>query len=175
MVSEYPTHSAMSVSIFPESRSFSLASMAFSFWYRATSWLRCDARCAAVVSSRIFACILRVSFARRSCISFTSSSAARAREDASSNARLLSRVSATWRSSCSLSASSSCVCSDMRRSASSARLRAASASASSEVSVRAPPRSSCSICSSMTSSSRSFFSTATCRSSARIAWYSLLS
>ena len=59
--------------------SFSLASMAFSFWYRATSWLRCDARCAAVVSSRIFACILRVSFARRSCISFTSSSAARAR------------------------------------------------------------------------------------------------
>mmetsp|Transcript_1124 Transcript_1124/g.4263 ORF Transcript_1124/g.4263 Transcript_1124/m.4263 type:complete len:330 (+) Transcript_1124:2666-3655(+) len=172
MVSEYPTHSAMSSSIFPDSRAFSSPNIAFSFWYLLTSWFLWDARCAAVVSSRILACIFLVSLASLSCISLTSSSARAALARASSSDRLDSRVSETCLSSVSFSASSSCVWRFIKRSASSARDREASASRSSESSVRAPPRSSVSICSSNTSSSRSFFSTEACRSSARMAWYS---
>ena len=159
MVSEYPTHSAMSSSIFPDSRAFSSPNIAFSFWYLLTSWFLWDARCAAVVSSRILACIFLVSLASLSCISLTSSSARAALARASSSDRLDSRVSETCLSSVSFSASSSCVWRFIKRSASSARDREASASRSSESSVRAPPRSSVSICSSNTSSSRSFFST----------------
>ena len=104
--------------------------------------------------------------------SLTSSSARLEAAEASSSLRLSSLVSSLARSSCSLRTSSSCPISETRRSASSARARAVSTSRSRPRSLRPPPRSSCSICSSIRSSSSSFFATAAWRSSARMPWYS---
>mmetsp|Transcript_30992 Transcript_30992/g.77108 ORF Transcript_30992/g.77108 Transcript_30992/m.77108 type:complete len:239 (-) Transcript_30992:267-983(-) len=130
-------------------------------------------RLAVVLSSFCLALCLTRSAASCSCNSLMSSSAALAAFAASSVRRFSSFTSRLERSRFSFSRSISSRCWVESRSSCVARLRASSASCSRRASKRPPRCSSASSCSSRRSSSSSFFATAACRSSARMAWYSL--
>mmetsp|Transcript_7876 Transcript_7876/g.31191 ORF Transcript_7876/g.31191 Transcript_7876/m.31191 type:complete len:238 (+) Transcript_7876:286-999(+) len=164
----------MSSSSLPFSRSFSSARSLFSFWYRATSWLRCAARSLSVTSSLRRDDAFCLSAASCSESSFTSSSADFTLDCASVVRRCSSRMSVLARSSCSRTTSSSEVRSLSLRSAASARRLASSTSRWSRASDRPPPWSSiCSSSSCIMSRSRSRCLTASWRSSALVPWYSL--